>query len=1254
MTTKTQTKEKVRAVFLTFLMVMSVFTLSVSFAGAAAAANAGNAASVTAEAMDTTNASATSNVTVVQEANSDTAAGEVAIEILGANDQTAASFDSSDPTTVGNGDGLDNIVQDGNETTFVVNSSEFTNDFQLGDGTVEADGQSGGNTGANADVSTAVALNGLDVTSTSGPRVAANNTDVEYSVTVNNTGSQSLTQDVSLVVTDDNSTLDPTDSNTYNQLETNSSVTVAPNENKTISFSTINTANLTGANENINDYQISGLTQGSPIGASAADLKVGSSSTGSVTVSVVDDTSARKGGVDVSLFVERDFDNNIELAIREGTTNQNGEVTFSGLAVGTDNENPVRYVARAGANQPDLSSTTTTLSLFETTQTSDSSTVVTERLVQPERIEVTPDSDSAVADGSDQVTFTATVFGGIDGIPDSSDDRPIEGAEVRITNDGESLTFDPQNVNNGEFVDTTNADGEVTFNVSSDVVQTVNFDVEAGDGSPALTETVEGEFVLSGEGTLAGTVNNEATTNPIENASVRVVNADDYETNENQTRIDISTDELDEDDDTVFVRLVDNDTNSIINNDDYDLRRSEDDDGTNVRKIQRLNESDNAVGQGYALIDSDGDGIIQFNHARIEDEDYYAQVSFDAENSSARSGVVDVGTEDFVNITNIDGSENTVGGTDIVGSDPVVFEPTANLTLAAAEELSETTDTPNSPGANYVDSPGFVNSDGFDTEGTTDNGRFVLTRLPSNFQDGTQYVAIATATGFSTDFADVTVREDGQLSFEEDQGSNEFFLEPVEVDPDGVDIKQIGTREDSNSTLVEFPDQTDDTFQEVSRDGETTDVFTVNTTAEGEPVNATATVSFDATAVDGEFVSVASGDFVSIDNASNTATLYTGTDGQAEVQYQADSNSNTLDTQKTAVLETDSGVTDSSNVTFVGVINSKSAEVSGIVTDSQNQPVQSVVFTSELTVGGNDFTVEPAAEDLSEFTVSRLDAGTVTESATISRSQAENYNFNVDINGDPVFTGVNVDSSVSPGLTLVTNSTSGAAESSSYTLPRVPAVEDSTNDAAVTAVSQASIQTAGSLSDLEDGTSVTTRTEVNRTSTANIEIAGAAGAQFAVTNVTASPANASQGETVTVEATVENQGAVTAPTDVTYSFGDSVATATEQSSTTTAPIVSGETDTIQFSLDTSSFDAGDFVHVIETSDDTGTADQSIETSNNTSGNVDSYVNDTTGVVEDDGLNNAISDYLSPDTDLSDEELNDIISSYLSGEPIGEQ
>jgi len=89
-----------------------------------------------------------------------------------------------------------------------------------------------------------------------------------------------------------------------------------------------------------------------------------SSTDGSVTISVVDQDNNHLKEVTVELWRESDYDDPAQ-RLRSGTTDSRGEVMFTGLAVGSDSDNPLRYIARIGANNDSLETITTTLELYE-------------------------------------------------------------------------------------------------------------------------------------------------------------------------------------------------------------------------------------------------------------------------------------------------------------------------------------------------------------------------------------------------------------------------------------------------------------------------------------------------------------------------------------------------------------------------------------------------------------------------------------------------------------------------------------------------------------------------------------------------------------------------------------------------------------------------------------------------------------------------------------------------------------------------
>lgn len=97
-----------------------------------------------------------------------------------------------------------------------------------------------------------------------------------------------------------------------------------------------------------------------------------STSDGGITVSVYNTSTEAISGATVNLWLADDYSDD-SLRLRQGTTNSNGDVTFSGLAVGVDSDNSVDYTAEVNASG--YNSATVQLSLYDSTQTSDSVTV---------------------------------------------------------------------------------------------------------------------------------------------------------------------------------------------------------------------------------------------------------------------------------------------------------------------------------------------------------------------------------------------------------------------------------------------------------------------------------------------------------------------------------------------------------------------------------------------------------------------------------------------------------------------------------------------------------------------------------------------------------------------------------------------------------------------------------------------------------------------------------------------------------------
>lgn len=841
------------------------------------------------------------------------------------------------------------------------------------------------------------------------------------------------------------------------------------------------------------------------------------------------------------------------------------------------------------------------------------SNLVIRRLLVPNTIEATPDSDEDIV--GEVVRFDATVF--------DQDGNPLDGVDVTITTE-DPVTFNGSGTNSTSA--TTDENGQLSVNVTSDAV-TANADVTfTVDSNESVTDTSQVSFTESGEAEISGTVLDQSTTNPIEDASVWAVRASQYESNQFHTVVNTTSLELGDDDDTVFLRLVDNETDAIIDNDEYDIRAEAysnssgpvaAEDGTAVRKIAELNESDAQVGSGYALIDANGDGRISFTHTRIQDREYYAQVSVDAENSSDER-VADTGREAFVNVSGVAGDGVTVNS---LGTTPAVFAPTANLTLDNTIERAEVSN------ANQVDSPGFINYYGVDTQGTNENGQWGLNRLSSNFQQGTQYVVIATKTGFETEFKDVVATEDGQLTFEQTTGSNDIQLLPEDVEPDGVNITQIGTRENAEADTVEFENQSDDFAQQVPRDGSTVDVFQVDTTAEDTPINASVDLTIENASVNGSFIDVEGGDLVANDSANNTATIVTGEDGTALVLYKTDEGTSDILTNKTAVLGNDASATDNSTVLFLGTINFDTGSVSGIVTNEDNEPIiDSVVYVAEFeTQNGTTFTIEPV-ENIDEtnrqgvlesnFTITDQSSG---ENVTVTGAELAEFDF------EGNFTRVSVDGVESTTLLTFPSEEQGQAQ---YTLPRVPAQDPNGVDYN---------RVVGT--ELDSGISGVGDTDspvqIDFTQEANVVIRGAVptNGTFTVSNLSA-PAAVDAGEEFDVTANVTNEDVVTATQDVEFRVSTGALTGDTTVVTQEVTLGPGESTTVEFS--DLSLDEGDYNHGVFTADDSQTATIEVGTvGDDPDGVVDQYDTNDDGEISLGELGVAASDFSNDDLSLQD-------------------
>jgi PKD repeat protein/protocatechuate 3,4-dioxygenase beta subunit len=430
---------------------------------------------------------------------------------------------------------------------------------------------------------------------------------------------------------------------------------------------------------------------------------------------------------------------------------------------------------------------------------SESISVTVEEKRYADRLTVTPGVRNGTA--GDPVSFEVSVL--------DQSGLPLEGATVTATPEtgGQSVTL-------GTTVLTTDADGTARFNVSASTVSVADIRFSAANltGGPDPTGTARVRFGLRGDGRVQGRVVDGATTDGLANARVWAVLDDRYRANQRFVRL-----QVDDDDDTVWVRLVEDATGAVLDDDAYDVRNeeynrsgaglSDPDNDTGVRSVEAFDEGNATVGGGVAVVDTDGDGLVAFSVAPLAAADYRIEVSEDAHNAS-RQGLRDDAAAQFRAISGFDAN----GTATAFGGQPVVFNSSENLTLAATRNLSRVA------GSDPVDAPGYVNSAGVDTGGTDETGGFALSNLYTDFQAGRGYVLFASKPGYSTDVADVFVEADGDTKLTVDSRDGEALM----LEPEGATNRSLAptaafTR--SRTTVPTGQPVTFDASPSLDRDG---------------------------------------------------------------------------------------------------------------------------------------------------------------------------------------------------------------------------------------------------------------------------------------------------------------------------------------------------------------------------------------------------------------------------------------------------
>ena len=1155
----------------------------------------------------------------------------------------------------------------------------------------------------------AAAAQDFNVTNLDAPQVAPFGEDIDVTVTVENTGGSSGTANVTFAA-NETSPIGPGSTVTEGPITTPS---LTPGENFTTTLTLNTDANYTGLTSNstvdeiIHGVFVNNTATGTINDTAEAPLTVGTENRDGAVVVENSDTSGFPvedanvslyiGSVDPSNLIAENVtassgpDNNRIRFTRAGNNPTNAASTTPPLAIGPDRNNPIEYVVRS-TKQPNFQAAVRSAELHEDNV---EGTLFPElqRIARPEEFDITQSAESALADGEDSITFNVSILDNLEG------DR-LTNEPFTVFHDG----GDAVSIANGTTFQT-GSDGFVEIPVSSNSSQRVMFEFVA-DNNETVTEIREKNFILSGEGQVIGDVWDVDSPNlrSLPDARIWAVQKDTF----TQNSIQLPNTGYANAGDQSFYRVwrtedpanftqSDPEVDELLDiTQDYRIDNNGTNENLSISRVRELNTTNSAVGSGFA-VRANVNNPDNVYVTPLEPGYYYIEHSFNQRNASDQR---------FVNDSAPTDPFGSFGGVGDSGNDLSV-ELTTDLTFEATQEFS------NFSGQNLTDI-------------TDENGEYVLKNMYTDFQAGVDYTVIANKAGYEIEFIDPLVTESG--AFFEDGADENFGLERVEedvdvnvtnlarlpIDPAESDEIDLGDPADpSTYEEYEFDNQTDRFPQEVPRDGRTIDVVQVDTQTEsGAPINETIQLSVpdveddpgtrtDAFNFTGEWIEVAGGTVVDDDPVNNTITIATGSDGQAIAWLEADldnedlrsvvadnvntggqicetveeegpfGETRTIDLFSGIVAQspTDAGVVDATCKNFAGTVVLQTAELSGVTSNQNNEPVEARVFTDVIDLDTNaplntnpdffnanrrieinrdgapfesgTYTVRHVYDNVSSATGNIVDTVVLGNETDLSADDLRNY----DTFGTTMFPQIAVAGEGREGFSLLTDSSdvqNPERERATYTLPEVPA------ENGPPAFDDTEITPTGFDSNLNSGTAVATGVQINRTSTANIEITS--NIDFQVTSLDA-PINVTSGETFDVTAEITNEGGVTDQQNIQYELVDDD-TGTTNESLVEEDIVlgGGESTTVTFTVDTgaSGIGTGNFTNVVTTEDDTASTPTEIVT-DGTGGNGDSPIDGVS-----DSLWNAVTQ---GDGDLSLGDLGTAITEYqddgqIGGEPIG--
>jgi len=1069
-----------------------------------------------------------------------------------------------------------------------------------------------------------VAEEGLQIVDVDGPRVAAHGVEISYDVTVTNTADYNISDgEVSLNFTEDGGA--------GSQVEGPVTVDVNSGEEVTESF-TVNTGNLPG-NDSIAtvDYDVTGNATDPANGTTDLQterLKVGSDSNGGINIRVQEDLQPENGETTgVALFTLDDFtigsdgqpDTSQAFAIEQ--TDGDGEASFRDLAVGESDDDPIRYVAVAAADDPNFESTTTELRLYEPSQTSTGDDVFIDRIVNANDIRVLdPDTDPADVE---PVNGDRNVEVGVfteDREPVGEEgpfpDTPVEAVITDVENpNGESVTATLNTTQQN-----TDSEGNATFNVNltiddssnspedfdEDITVTVQFNATETTNGP-LTVQQNLTFLAeppSGEGTISGTVDeidenitlgaqgHGGNIEPSVGTNVHAVQYDRLDENTitgeegilaptatQAAALSVAPDE------TEFARtVVWNETSSEV----VEILDVQTDYLFWTDRYAVLTQNLTIEGTGFNAEDTDGNPgdyavtVLEPDSELPDDHTYAVQVSDDG------------------NFT----SPNEANAT---------FDTPNNLTYAGIQDRYS--DVPAEP-----------------TDVTNSVGDFELLNLYTDGESGEFYFAIASDGNAGLGFADARGYSYGPVYQDAATGESwqeevDLSVQAVDVRADSVDVTNNGTHPPLSETggapdfdeVDEFADQSDDTRQEVPRDGETIDVVELRTFVEeddttlGDEVTVSLTGE-DVGSFDGEFADLAvGGENVARSNDNQTISLDTSAvdgdvgDGEAFVFLVTDDTDLGNDANVTIDVQLDNAAgEDSTAKNFFGQVEYNSGSITGDVSRQDAALTETFVWTRGIRdAAGNTITIEPDFanssgvsdfEDLQSdsdvedliFTVEFNDSSTSTSVDESFEATGDDLR-NVDL-GDRI--GPLTARDVSSFNLLRFTEPESSDNPGQYSMDRVPA-QSAGVDYTLIEARQYDTGERGT-TDARGGRSVTP----GLTRNADITIPGALVTDYQLSNLDPADATVTEGDDpINVSVDVENNGLDAGEQDVTLTITNASGSVVYEDTVEDVTLDSGDTQTVEFTdVPAGDLEPGDYTHTASTGDDSVSGDLTVEES----------------------------------------------------------